>query len=56
MNDYFWHIDAALLKTVEKPLVVMGIVFGVLVVINIALVIRSLKNSRDDHTNDESEV
>ncbi len=46
MNEFVWHVDPALLSMVEKPLAVMGIVFGVLSGIIVALVIYALRRSK----------
>ncbi len=48
MNDFFWHQDSAFLEIVKSPLMILGIIFGVMIVVTSVLVIRSIGESDDN--------
>ena len=47
MNEYFWYEDSAFMALVEKPLVIIGIAFAVMLAISVILSIRSGRGSDD---------
>ena len=47
VNDYFWHQDSTFMVMVEKPLLVIGILFAVLLTAAVLITVRSYDDSDD---------
>ena len=47
MNETIWHLDDVFLSLVEKPVIILAIVFAAITAAAVVLTVRSLRDSDD---------